>query len=42
LARSVEHATPLADAALARFNATIEQGWAELDDAAVIKTWPGL
>lgn len=42
LARSVEHATPLADAALARFEATIAQGWAELDDAAVIKTWPGL
>ncbi len=41
LARDVDHATPMADAALARFKATIEQGWAELDDAAVIKTWPG-
>jgi 3-hydroxyisobutyrate dehydrogenase-like beta-hydroxyacid dehydrogenase len=41
LARSVDHPTPLADAALARFKATLEQGWAELDDAAVIKTWLG-
>ncbi|MEY2687054.1 MAG: hypothetical protein RL375_1252 [Pseudomonadota bacterium] len=39
LARSVDHATPLGDAALARFQATLDQGWAELDDAAVIKTW---
>jgi len=32
-------ARPLADAALARFRETVERGWAELDDAAVIKTY---
>ena len=41
MARSVDHATPLADAALVRFKATLAQGWADLDDAAVIKTWQG-
>lgn len=39
LAASVGHATPLADAALARFRETVARGWAELDDAAVIKTY---
>ena len=39
LAASVGHATPLGDAALARFRTTVERGWAELDDAAVIKTY---
>jgi putative dehydrogenase len=39
MAASVEHATPLGDAALARLRQTVAQGWAELDDAAVIKTY---
>ena len=39
LAASVGHATPLGDAALARFRETVERGWAGLDDAAVIKTY---
>jgi len=39
LAASVRQPTPLADAALARFRETVERGWAELDDAAVIKTY---
>lgn len=39
LAASVDHATPLGDAALARLRQTVAQGWAELDDAAVIKTY---
>jgi putative dehydrogenase len=39
LAASVAHATPLGDAALARFRETLARGWAELDDAAVIKTY---
>lgn len=39
MADAVQYDTPLGDAALARFRATLEQGWAELDDAAVIKTY---
>ncbi|MEP7099364.1 MAG: NAD(P)-dependent oxidoreductase [Burkholderiales bacterium] len=39
LAASVGHATPLGDAALARFREAVARGWAELDDAAVIKTY---
>ena len=39
LAASVGHATPLGDAALVRFRETVDRGWAELDDAAVIKTY---
>jgi 3-hydroxyisobutyrate dehydrogenase-like beta-hydroxyacid dehydrogenase len=39
LAASVDHATPLGDAALARFREMLARGWAELDDAAVIKTY---
>ena len=39
LAASVNHATPLGDAALARLRETVARGWAELDDAAVIKTY---
>jgi L-threonate 2-dehydrogenase len=31
--------TPLGDAALAVFKRTVEQGWAGLDDAAVLKTY---
>ncbi len=39
LAASVDHATPLGDAALARFHDMLARGWAALDDAAVIKTY---
>lgn len=39
LAASVGHATPLGDAALAKFRETVERGWAELDDAAVLKRY---
>jgi 3-hydroxyisobutyrate dehydrogenase len=39
LAASVDHRTPLGDAALARLRETVARGWAELDDAAVIKTY---
>jgi 3-hydroxyisobutyrate dehydrogenase len=39
LAHGVGHATPLGDAALARFRETLARGWSELDDAAVIKTY---
>ena len=39
LAASVAHPTPLGDAALARLRETVERGWAELDDAVVIKTY---
>lgn len=39
LAASVNHATPLGDAALTRLRETVARGWAELDDAAVIKTY---
>jgi putative dehydrogenase len=41
MADTVQHDTPLGDAALARFRETLEQGWADLDDAAVIKTYLG-
>lgn len=41
LAAGVGHATPLGDVALARFEETVARGWAELDDAAVIKTYQG-
>lgn len=41
LADSVGHETPLGDAALQRFRETLEKGWADLDDAAVIKTYLG-
>ena len=41
LAASVAHPTPLGDAALARLRETVERGWADLDDAAVIKTYLG-
>ncbi|MBS0447696.1 MAG: NAD(P)-dependent oxidoreductase [Proteobacteria bacterium] len=39
LAASVGHATPLGNAALAKFRETVARGWSELDDAAVIKTY---
>jgi putative dehydrogenase len=39
LAESAGHATPLGDAALARFRDAVAHGGAELDDAAVIKTY---
>ena len=39
LAASVDHATPLGDAALARFREAVDRGWGEFDDAAVIKTY---
>jgi putative dehydrogenase len=41
LALSVEHQTPLGDAALARLKETVARGWADLDDSAVIKTYQG-
>jgi putative dehydrogenase len=41
LAASVEHQTPLGDAALVRLRETVARGWADLDDAAVIKTYQG-
>ena len=41
MALSVEHQTPLGDAALARLKETVARGWADLDDAAVIKTYQG-
>jgi 3-hydroxyisobutyrate dehydrogenase len=39
MADAAQYDTPLGDAALARFKETVKQGWAELDDAAVIKTY---
>jgi 3-hydroxyisobutyrate dehydrogenase len=39
MADTVGHATPMAAAALARFAQTLQGGWAELDDGAVLKTW---
>jgi 3-hydroxyisobutyrate dehydrogenase len=39
LAASVEHQTPLGDAALAKLRETVARGWGDLDDAAVIKTY---
>lgn len=41
LAAGVNHATPLGDAALARWRDTVARGWGELDDAAVIRTYQG-
>jgi 3-hydroxyisobutyrate dehydrogenase len=39
MADAAQYDTPLGDAALARFKETVRRGWAELDDAAVIKTY---
>ncbi len=39
MADAAEVGTPLGDAALQIFRQTVESGWAELDDAAVIKTY---
>ena len=39
LAAAAGHATPLGDAALAKFRETLARGWSELDDAAVIRTY---
>jgi len=39
LGASVGHATPLGDAALARFRETLARGWGDLDDAVVLKTY---
>jgi putative dehydrogenase len=39
MADSVGHDTPLGDAALAIYRETLERGWADLDDAAVLKTF---
>jgi putative dehydrogenase len=38
MADSVGHETPLGDAALRIYRETLERGWADLDDAAVLKT----
>jgi L-threonate 2-dehydrogenase len=39
MADAANYRTPLGDAALQVFRQTVEHGWAELDDAAVIKTY---
>lgn len=39
MADAIGFDTPLGDAALRRFQQTLEAGWADLDDAAVIKTY---
>ena len=39
MADAVGYDTPLGDAALAHFRETVARGWAELDDAAVLKTY---
>lgn len=39
MADAVGYDTPLGDAALAHFKETVARGWAELDDAAVLKTY---
>ena len=39
MADAVQYDPPFGDAALARFRETLTKGWAELDDAAVIKTY---
>lgn len=39
MAASAGHATPLGDAALARYRQAIASGWAALDDGAVLKTY---
>ena len=39
LAATVQAATPLGEAAHARFQQTVAQGWGALDDAAILKTY---
>lgn len=39
MATKADYPTPLGDAALDIFRETVEEGWAELDDAAVLKTY---
>jgi 3-hydroxyisobutyrate dehydrogenase len=39
LAKVVKAQTPLGDTAYARFSETVDRGWAELDDAAILKTY---
>lgn len=39
MADNAEYDTPLGDAALDIFRRTVDNGWADLDDAAVIKTY---
>lgn len=39
MAHAAGHATPLGDAALQKYRETLERGWSELDDAAVLKTY---
>lgn len=39
MATKADYPTPLGDAALDIFRETVEKGWAELDDAAVLKTY---
>jgi putative dehydrogenase len=39
MADSAGHDTPLGDAALRIYRETLERGWADLDDAAVLKTF---
>jgi 3-hydroxyisobutyrate dehydrogenase len=39
MADAADYATPLGDAALAQFKETVKRGWADLDDAAVLKTY---
>jgi putative dehydrogenase len=39
MADSAGYATPLGDAALGIYRETLENGWADLDDAAVLKTF---
>ncbi|SNT30213.1 3-hydroxyisobutyrate dehydrogenase [Noviherbaspirillum humi] len=39
MADAAGYDTPLGDAALARYKLTLERGWSQLDDAAVIKTY---
>lgn len=39
MAHAAGYATPLGDAALQKYRETLERGWSELDDAAVLKTY---
>ena len=39
LAKTVKAQTPLGDVAFARFSETVDRGWADLDDAAILKTY---
>jgi putative dehydrogenase len=39
MADAADYPTPLGDAALAQFKETVKRGWADLDDAAVLKTY---